>query len=227
MAKRAYRHMSTEGRETLSLDLAHGHSLRTMMSVLGRAPSTVSREHPRNAARGHGIGENRIARLMRIEGIWATPVKKWRATTDSGHTWPGPSIPSPGSSRSRNPTGCGPETSLRLDHGGLALPRRGARPVLAPRDRLGNGPPVDWGFDRACPRHVAGEPDTHGRAPAPLGSRQPVRRDAVQHLLATHGITASMSRTGNCWDKACVESVFGPLKRERIYHRQYRTRDEA
>jgi putative transposase len=48
-----------------------------------------------------------------------------------------------------------------------------------------------------------------------------------QHLLATHGSTASMSRTGNCWDKACVESVFGPLKRERIYHRQYCTRDEA
>ena len=36
-----------------------------------------------------------------------------------------------------------------------------------------------------------------------------------------------MSRTGNCWDNACVESVFGTLKRARIYHRQYRTRDEA
>jgi transposase InsO family protein len=81
--------MSAEGRETLSLALARGHSLRTMISVSGRAPSTVSREHPRNTARGHGIGENRIARLMRIEGIWATPVKKWRATTDSGHMWPG------------------------------------------------------------------------------------------------------------------------------------------
>jgi IS30 family transposase len=41
--------MSAEERETLSLGLAHGHSLRTMASVLGRAPSTVSREHARNA----------------------------------------------------------------------------------------------------------------------------------------------------------------------------------
>jgi len=49
MSKRSYRHMSTEERETLSLGLAHGHSLRTMASVLGRAPSTVSREHARNA----------------------------------------------------------------------------------------------------------------------------------------------------------------------------------
>jgi IS30 family transposase len=41
--------MSADERETLSLGLAHGHSLRTMAAVLGRAPSTVSREHRRNA----------------------------------------------------------------------------------------------------------------------------------------------------------------------------------
>jgi len=52
MSKRSYRHMSAEDRETLSLGLAHGHSLRTMAAVLGRAPSTVSRELARNVARG-------------------------------------------------------------------------------------------------------------------------------------------------------------------------------
>ena len=36
-----------------------------------------------------------------------------------------------------------------------------------------------------------------------------------------------MSRRGNCWDNACVESFFGTRKREFISHRQYRTRDEA
>ena len=44
--------MSDAERETLSLGLAHGHSLRTMAAVLGRAPSTVSRESARNAAEG-------------------------------------------------------------------------------------------------------------------------------------------------------------------------------
>ena len=44
--------MSAEERETLSLGLAHGHSLRTMASVLGRVPSTVSRELARNVTRG-------------------------------------------------------------------------------------------------------------------------------------------------------------------------------
>ena len=52
MSTRSYRHMSAEDRETLSLGLAHGHSLRMMARVLGRAPSTVSREHIRNTVGG-------------------------------------------------------------------------------------------------------------------------------------------------------------------------------
>ena len=43
----------------------------------------------------------------------------------------------------------------------------------------------------------------------------------------TRPITASMSRTGNYWDNACVESFFGTLKRELVYHRQYATQSEA
>jgi putative transposase len=38
--------------------------------------------------RGHGVGEHRIARLMRIVGIRANTVKKWRATTQSNHRLP-------------------------------------------------------------------------------------------------------------------------------------------
>ena len=52
MSKKCYRHMSIDERETLSLGLAQGQSLRTMARVLRRAPSTLSREHARNA-RGH------------------------------------------------------------------------------------------------------------------------------------------------------------------------------
>jgi putative transposase len=50
---------------------------------------------------------------------------------------------------------------------------------------------------------------------------------AYQQLLTTHGMTGSMSRRGNCWDNACVESFFGTLKRELIDHRQYGTRNAA
>ena len=37
---------------------------------------------------GHGVGEHRVARLMRQEGIRAKTVKKWRATTQSNHRLP-------------------------------------------------------------------------------------------------------------------------------------------
>jgi putative transposase len=48
-----------------------------------------------------------------------------------------------------------------------------------------------------------------------------------QRLLAEHGIRRSMSGHGNCYDNACVESFFATLKRERVYRRHYRTRQEA
>jgi len=52
MPTKCYTHLSAEDRETLSLGLAHGHSLRRMACVLGRSPSTLSRESARNATRG-------------------------------------------------------------------------------------------------------------------------------------------------------------------------------
>ncbi len=36
-----------------------------------------------------------------------------------------------------------------------------------------------------------------------------------------------MSRKGNCWDNAPMESFFGTLKKELVHHRRYRTREEA
>lgn len=51
MKTTSYTHMSFEERETLSLGLVQGHSLRTMATILGRTPSTLSREHIRNATK--------------------------------------------------------------------------------------------------------------------------------------------------------------------------------
>lgn len=50
---------------------------------------------------------------------------------------------------------------------------------------------------------------------------------SYQRVLKTHSLISSMSRKGNCWDNACVESFFGTLKRELVYYRHYETRDEA
>jgi transposase InsO family protein len=48
-----------------------------------------------------------------------------------------------------------------------------------------------------------------------------------QGLIAHHGMRASMSRKGNCYDNAPVESFFGTLKTELIHHRRYQTRAAA
>ena len=48
---------------------------------------------------------------------------------------------------------------------------------------------------------------------------------AFQDLLREHNITCSMSRKGNCWDNAMMESFFATLKKERVYHETYATRE--
>lgn len=51
--------------------------------------------------------------------------------------------------------------------------------------------------------------------------------DAYRGRLAQLGITASMSRKGNCYDNAFAESFFHSLKVELIYRRKFKTREEA
>lgn len=48
-----------------------------------------------------------------------------------------------------------------------------------------------------------------------------------QRLLTDNGIQCSMSRSGNVWDNAAMESFFSSLKTERVSRKYYRTRDEA
>ena len=51
--------------------------------------------------------------------------------------------------------------------------------------------------------------------------------DAYQELLQAHEALPSMSRRGNCYDNAVMESFFGTLKTELTYHESYATRKEA
>ena len=51
--------------------------------------------------------------------------------------------------------------------------------------------------------------------------------DDFQKLLKDNKALCSMSRKGNCWDNACVESFFGSLKNEWIKSKIYGTFDDA
>jgi putative transposase len=51
--------------------------------------------------------------------------------------------------------------------------------------------------------------------------------EQFQRLMADHGVVCSMSRSGNVWDNAAMESFFSSLKTERTARKVYRSRDQA
>jgi transposase InsO family protein len=51
--------------------------------------------------------------------------------------------------------------------------------------------------------------------------------DDYQMLLAAHGLICSMSAVGECYDNAVMESFFGTLKTEEVFHKRYRTHSQA
>jgi len=51
--------------------------------------------------------------------------------------------------------------------------------------------------------------------------------EQFQSLMADNGVVCSMSRSGNVWDNAAMESFFSSLKTERVGKKVYRTRDDA
>jgi putative transposase len=62
--------------------------------------------------------------------------------------------------------------------------------------------------------------------------RQPIESaqytsEHFRRLMADHGVVCSMSRAGNVWDNAAMESFFSSLKTERTARKTYRTRDNA
>ena len=51
--------------------------------------------------------------------------------------------------------------------------------------------------------------------------------EQFQRLMADHGVTCSMSRSGNVWDNAAMEIFFSSLQTERTARKTYRTRGQA
>ena len=177
---------------------------------------------------GHGGGEHRITRLMRQEGIRAKTVKKWRATTQSNHRLPGAlnTLTRQFTVTQPNRVWAGDITYVWTTEGWLYL-----AVVLDLYSRLvigwamGHRLTVDLA-ERALIMALANRIPTAGLLHhSDRGSQYAAT--SYQRLLDAHGITTSMSRQGNCWDNACVESFFGTLKRELVYHRHYTTREDA
>ena len=177
---------------------------------------------------GHHIGEHRVARLMRQHGIRAKTVKKWRATTQSQHRFPvaANTLDRQFTVESPNRVWAGDLTYVWTTEGWLYL-----AVILDLYSRrvigwaMGHRLTVDLA-ERALTMALVNRTPTAGLLHhSDRGSQYAAT--SYQQLLATRGITASMSRTGNCWDNACIENFFGTLTRELVYHRRYATRNEA
>ncbi len=177
---------------------------------------------------GHAVSENRVARLMRASAIRAKTARKWRATTNSSHKLPvaANTLDRRFAVSAPNRVWAGDISYLWTEEGWLYL-----AVVLDLYSRA----VIGWALGPRLTTELAREALTMAlwrRRPAPgllHHSDRGVQYSAhdYQRLLADHGIACSMSRKGNCWDNACVESFFRTLKVERVYHRRYRTREEA
>ncbi|MBA2431228.1 MAG: IS3 family transposase [Chthoniobacterales bacterium] len=180
----------------------------------------------------HALGcpgrRNRIARLMRAERLFARQRSKYRhATTDSRHG--GPIAPNrlPGLKVQRpNQVWVTDATGILTGEGWLYLV---AVLDICTRRVLGwsMSPILDAPLTIAALRMALGQrPPRHALIVHSDRGRQ-FASAAYRQLLARHGLLASMSRKGNCYDNAFIESFWSSLKYEVVYHHRFATHAAA
>jgi len=180
------------------------------------------------AVDGLDIGLNRIKRLRRKNGLRCVQKKKFKATTDSKHKMPiAPNlleqdfdVATPGQ------VWVADISYIPTDEGWLYL--AGIKD-LCTKEIVGYALSERMTHDlvgRALFRAVSSKRPAAGLIHHSDRGSQYCSRN-YQKLLKQFGIVPSMSRKGNCYDNAPMESWFGTLKSELTHHRHYRTRHEA
>jgi putative transposase len=186
------------------------------------------RIHAELLAREQHCCVNTVAKLMRDKGIAAKTARKFRVTTDSNHGLP---IAENVLDRQFNPSAANEVwladfTYIWTREGWLYLAlvedlysRRAVGWSMA--DDMTSRLVVD-ALEMAVQQRLPGE---NLLAHSDRGSQY--ASEHYQRLLAQHGITCSMSRKGDCWDNAPMESLFASLKKELIHGVDFATRSEA
>jgi transposase InsO family protein len=173
------------------------------------------RIHQELRARGERVGRKRVARLMTNQGLRGRAPKRFRRTTDSRHDHPiAPNI------LARNFTAEEPNQAWVGDI--TYVPTREGWLYLAVLLDLFSRRVVGWATSDTIDTLLA-----LSALNMALSQRQPssnlvhhTDRDCryasaeYRRALAAAGITASMSRRGDCWDNAVAESFFATLEKE-------------
>lgn len=174
------------------------------------------------------IGRRRVTRLMAVHGLQAVCPRRFCVTTDSDPDRPiaenvlnrdfAPGAP--------NQSWAGDITYIWTGEGWLylavILDLFSRRVIGWSMDDNMETPLVSRALQTAIGKRLPGDDLLHH---SDRGSQY--ASDDYQELLDQNHITCSMSRRGNCWDNAVVESFFGTLKNELIYRRPWPTRESA
>jgi putative transposase len=209
-------------REVLTDEVREIHA-----EVKGRYGSP--RIHAELVGRGHECCVNTVARVMREAGIAAKTKRKFRQTTDSNHAHP---VAENVLGRAFDPD----EPNAPWVADVTYIPTREGWVYLAVVEDLFSRMVVGWSMaatmtsrlvvdalEMALARRLKGSSDlvAHSDRGSQYASEHYRRR------LSEERIVCSMSRRGNCWDNAPMESFFATLKKELVHHEDYATRAEA
>jgi transposase InsO family protein len=187
------------------------------------------RIHAELRARGHACSVNTVAKIMKSLGIQAISHRKFRVrTTDSNHALPVAAnrLDQNFAATQPNQTWLTDITYVRTHQGWL---------YLAAVEDLYSRRVVGWAMGTRLESRLVVDalemavmqrfPHEGLLAHSDRGTQY--ASEHYQRLLARHGITCSMSRPGNCYDNAPMESFFATLKKELVHHQDYLTIDAA
>lgn len=181
-------------------------------------------------SRGHTVSENTVARLMRAHGLRAAVSRKFRVTTDSKHSLPVAEnvLDREFAQESADRVWVSDITYIWTREGWLYL----ACVLDAYSRKI-----VGWSMQERMTKELVLDalrmalgrrrPDSAGELLHHSDRGSQYASAAYRELLREENITCSMSRKGNCWDNALMESFFATLKKERVYQEDYVTRSEA
>jgi putative transposase len=181
-------------------------------------------------ARGEVCGENRVARLMRQAGLRAKSPRRFRVTTQSHHR---ERVTANLLARQFSVAG-----HTHIDHAWAGdityIPTREGWLYLAVLLDLASRRVVGWSLrprlDQELTLSALRMALRHRRPNAGLHHSDrglQYASAAYQGLLQRAGLTPSMSRVGDCWDNAVVESFFATLTKELLVDGEFDTRTAA
>ena len=218
------------GRPESKRDVENRGILENIKSVFKKSRKTYGspRVHQQLVSEGETCSRGRVARLMSANGIRAKQRRKFVATTDSKHD-----LPVAENVLGRNFSVVEPNRVWTSDI--TYIPTAEGWLYLAGVLDLCSRTAVGWSMGDSLERQLvmdALEMAYMRRQPgkglihhSDRGSQY--ASDDYRNLLKGYGMQMSMSRKGDCWDNAPMESFFGTLKKELVHHRRYRTREEA